>query len=135
MPYAAKTAVPVQKSRTDIEAMLRRLKATRVVHMDEPLEALVMFELTGRLIKILVPIERGASDQVRRSKWRALYLIIKAKLEAVEQKVTTVEQEFLAHVVLPDGQTVSQWFEPQLRVAFERGAMPTSPLMLEGPKR
>ena len=132
--YADKTTVPVTKSRQDIEAMLRKAKANRVVHMVERLEAIVMFELAGRLVKIEVPIKGDATDQVRRSKWRALYLIIKAKIEAVAQGVTTVEQEWLAHIVLPDGRTVGQWIEPQLQVAYDRGDMPTNPLLLEGPK-
>lgn len=134
MPYAERTTVAVEKSRHDIESMLRKAKANRVVHVNEPLEAIVMFELAGRLIRIEVPIKGDATDQMRRAKWRALYLIIKAKLEAVDQKVTTVEQEFLAHVVLPDGKTVAQWIEPQLQVAYDRGTMPTNPLLLEGPK-
>ncbi|MCJ2127688.1 hypothetical protein [Methylobacterium sp. E-045] len=81
-----------------------------------------------------VEIDEAARDQVRMSIWRALFIILKAKLVAIDRGVSTVEQEFLAHVVLPDGQTVGQWFEPQLQLAFERGAMPTSPLLLEGPK-
>lgn len=134
MPYAAKTTVVVQKSRSEIEAMLRKAKAARIVLMDEPTEALVMFMLVGRLIKIVVPIEAKATDQERRSRWRALGLIIKAKLEAVEQKITTVEQEFLAHVVLPDSTTVGQWIEPRLKVAYDKGQMPTDPLLLEAPR-
>lgn len=134
MAYAAKTTVPVAKTRQEIEDLLRRAKASRIVHIDEQLEAIVMFSLADRLIKIEVPIPGGADEQRRRSLWRALLLVIKAKLEAVESEVSTVEQEWLAHVVLPDGRTVGQWIEPQIQIAYERGAMPTNPLLLEGPK-
>ena len=40
-----------------------------------------------------------------RQRWRALALCIKAKLEAVECGITSFEEEFLAHVVMPNGQT------------------------------
>ena len=134
MAYASRTEVPVAKSRGDIEALLRKAKASRVVHMDEPLEAIVMFSLESRLIKFEIRVPGDASDQRRRSIWRAVFLVIKAKIEAVEQGITTIEQEWLAHVVLPDGKTVGQWIEPQLEVAYDRGVMPSNPLLLEGPK-
>ena len=41
-----------------------------------------------------------------RQRWRALNLAIKAKLEAVESGIVTFDQEFLAHIVGPSGQTV-----------------------------
>ncbi|WP_407523672.1 hypothetical protein [Methylobacterium oryzisoli] len=132
--YAEDTKVPVAQSRTQIEAMLRKAGAERVMHMDEPTEAVVMFLLAGRLIKLLAPISPDARDQERRRVWRALGLVIKAKLEATASGIETVESAWLAHVVLPDGQTVSRWIEPQLQVAYERGQMPTHPLLLEGPK-
>lgn len=134
MSYAKATKVVVQKSRVDIEGMLRKAKAERIVLMDEPSEAIVMFMLAGRLIKIIVPIAPKASDQERRSRWRALHLIIKAKLEAVDQKITTVEQEFLPHTVMPDGKTVAEWVGPALQSAYDTGKMPTNPLLLEGPR-
>lgn len=132
--YAEDTKLSVPETRQEIETMLRRVSANRIVHMDEPAEVLVMFELAGRLIRLQVPIPADATEQQRKALWRALLIIMKAKLVAVDRGVSTVEQEFLAHVVLPDGQTVARWFEPQLQAAFERGAMPTSPLLLEGPK-
>jgi hypothetical protein len=58
-------------------------------------------------------------------RWRALALVIKAKLEAVAAGITTVEQEFLAHIVLPDGHTtVGTWMAPQLAAAYDAGTMP-----------
>jgi hypothetical protein len=63
-------------------------------------------------------------EQACRTRWRALALVIKAKLEAVASGITTFESEFLAHIVLPDGRTVGGWIAPQLAVAYERGGMP-----------
>lgn len=135
MAYAETTKVPVAQTRTEIEKLLKAAKAERVITMDEPHEATVMCMLAGRLIKFVVPIAAKASDQTRRARWRALLLTIKAKREAVESGIETVEQAFLSHVVLPDGRTMSQWAEPALRIAYEQGQMPSDPLRLPAPRK
>ena len=132
--YAEDTKVPIAQSRAQIETMLRKVSANRIVTMDEALEAVVAFMLAGRLIRLRIEISGDASDQRRRAIWRAIGLVVKAKIEAVAQGITTVEQEWLAHVVLPDGSTVGDWVEPHLQVAYDDGRMPTEPLMLEGPR-
>ena len=43
-----------------------------------------------------------AYEQAERQAWRALLLVIKAKLEAVEAGITSIEQEFLPNMVLPE---------------------------------
>lgn len=65
-----------------------------------------------------------AYEQAVRQRWRALALMVKAKLEAVEAEIATFEEEFLAHIVLPDGSTVGQTMIPQVAVAYETGQMP-----------
>jgi len=67
---------------------------------------------------------RTAQQKATRQRWRALALIVKAKLEAVEAGVTTFEDEFLAHILLPDGTTVGQNTAPALEHAYETGQMP-----------
>ncbi|WP_437870919.1 hypothetical protein ACSD7O_14340 [Methylorubrum extorquens] len=133
MAYAETTKVPVAQTRAEIEKLLKAAKAERVITIDDPLEATVMCMLAGRLIKILVPIAGNANDQVRRARWRALLLTIKAKREAVESGIETIEQAFLSHVVLPDGRTMGEWAEPALQLAYERGQMPNDPLRLPAP--
>lgn len=54
----------------------------------------------------------------------ALALVVKAKLEAVESGISTFEQEFMAHIVLPNGQTTGQWMIPQIEAAYKTGTMP-----------
>lgn len=73
-----------------------------------------------------------------RQRWRALALVIKAKLEAIESGITTVDAEFLAHLVLPDGRTYGEFALPQIDEVYRSGAMPpllpgvaASPLLLE----
>lgn len=72
-----------------------------------------------------------AWEQACRQRWRALSLAIKAKLEAVECGITDFESEFLAHIVLPSGQTVGGWMLPQIAEAYETRSMPP---LLPGPK-
>jgi hypothetical protein len=134
MTYAATTKVPVDRTRAEIEAALKHAKATRTLTMDEPDHALVMCALGGRLLRFKVPIAAKASDQERRSRWRALGLVIKAKLESVASQIETAEEAWLAHVVMPDGRTVSEWVEPEIVKAIDSGKMPSSPLMIEGPR-
>jgi len=153
--YASETSVSVEKSRAEIETILRRHKASSFGYASNPTGAMIFFELAGRRIKFVLPMPdpkarefthtpakgmlRSAAEaekaweQAGRQRWRALALVIKAKLEAVAAGITTVEDEFLAHTVLPDGRTVGQFIEPQLQVAYETGAMPAG-FLLEGPR-
>lgn len=67
-----------------------------------------------------------AYEQAVRQCWRALCLVVKAKLEAVEAQITTFEQEFLAHIMLPDGSTFGQWAAPALEKVYAEGKMPAA---------
>jgi hypothetical protein len=68
--------------------------------------------------------QRKAYEQAERQRWRALALVIKAKLEAVESGITEFEREFMAHIVLPGGGTVGDWMLPQIEQAYSSGQMP-----------
>jgi hypothetical protein len=153
--YASNTAVSVEKSRAEIETILSRYGASTFAYMQNSTQAVIMFEASGRRIKFVLPLpdrnakefthgRRGNSvilhlrspeaahsawEQACRQKWRALALAIKAKLEAVDSKIATFEEEFLAYVVLPDGQTVGQYVRPQLQESYEKNTMP---LLLPG---
>ena len=65
-----------------------------------------------------------AYEQATRSRWRAVVLLVKAKLEAVELGVSTIEREFLADIYLPSGETVAQHLGPKLAAAYLSGSMP-----------
>src|SRR5690606_38687520 len=54
-------------------------------------------------------------DEVRR-RWRSLLLVVKAKLTAVADGISTLEREFLADMVTADGRTVEQVVRPHLEV-------------------
>jgi len=152
--YASETSVPVEKSRVEIETILRRYKASSFGYASNPTGAMIFFELAGRRIKFVLPMPdpkarefthtpakgqrrspaeaEKAWEQGCRSGWRALALVIKAKLEAVSAGITTVEDEFLAHTVLPNGQTVGETMQASITLSYQDGQMP--PMMLEGPR-
>lgn len=127
--------------------MLTRYKATKFASGWSDEGAVIMFEAHGRRVRFNLPMpdakekrftsdprhswkERSSSaahrayEQECRQRWRALTLVIKAKLEAVASGITTFENEFLGHIVLPDGRTVSNWLSPQIEDAYSNGRMP-----------
>jgi hypothetical protein len=62
--------------------------------------------------------------QFERSAWRRLLLVVKAKLELVRDADSTVEREFLADILLPNGSTVHEQLGPQLDDSYRTGSMP-----------
>ncbi len=139
MPYAEGTDVPVDRSKAELEKLLRKHGAGQFMSgWDEGSRQIgVMFRMGNRAVKIVMPIPskddpgiattpsgryiRAAEDQAKawqgviRQRWRALVLIMKAKLEAVAAGVTTFEKEFLGDLVLPGGATVSELLLPELQ--------------------
>ena len=63
-------------------------------------------------------------EKACRQRWRALLLVVKAKLEAVDVGITSFDEEFLAFTVLPDGSTAGDWMLPQIESAYDVGEMP-----------
>lgn len=150
--YAANTDVSSERSRTELERTLQRYGADRFAYMTERGSAVIAFEAHGLRIRFQLPMPDqmdkafvmtpggtrtrtapqavAAWEQACRQKWRALNLVVKAKLEAVESGITTFEDEFLAHIVLPNGQTVGQQALPRVREAYASGTTP--PLLTFG---
>ncbi len=142
--YAQTTSVSSEKSRAEIERILLRYGADGFMYGWEKNTATVMFKMNGRMIKFYLELPdkeqfkytsikrrvRGTPEQLKaweqatRQIWRALALVIKAKLEAVESNITTFDEEFLAHILLPDGTTVGEVAVPRIRLAYETGEMP-----------
>lgn len=61
--------------------------------------------------------------EVRRI-WRSFSILLAHKLEMVASGVTTYEEEFLAHILLPDTNTVHEWLRTQLQTAYLADGMP-----------
>lgn len=135
MSYAKNTSVPIDRSQGEIRKIITKHGASGFVFGEQGELAVIGFELQGRRIKFLLPMPTPPSknatqasiktyEQLCRSKWRCLVLAIKAKLECVEGGITTLEQEFMAHIVLPNGQTVGQAVLPQISQSYKDGKMP-----------
>lgn len=144
--YASQTSVSVDKSIAEIRRTLGRYGAEKFAYAEGVGEAMVIFQANGRRVKFTLvmpdpnsidftqtPSGRARRDseaaykaweQACRQRWRALNLVIKAKLEAVEAGITSFEAEFLANIMLPGGQTTGEFILPQIEKAYETGEMP-----------
>lgn len=142
--YASGTSVPVDRSRSEIETILKRYGATSFLYGWNGNTAVIAFEMSGRRIRFglsmpdridfaMTPtgrqrpasVQQAEYEQAVRQRWRALALIIKAKLEAVESGIAVFEEEFLAHILLPNGATVGQWMVPQIDAVYHHDHMPS----------
>lgn len=140
MSYAARTRVGQDRSEAEIKRIVLRFGAEQFMSAQSAHRAVLGFKVRDRLIRFELPLptvedvrktETGrdrnagalqdAHDQETRRRWRALALVIKAKLEAVETGVTTFEQEFLAHIVMPGGKTVAELTLPSINAAYASG--------------
>ena len=144
--FAAKTGVPIEKTRAEIESTVRRYGADGFLSGWEGSKAMVQFRCSERYVRfnMVLPDQneerftiyvlghgnrysrkeseaRKLWEQACRQKWRALALMIKAKLEGVESGIVTFEEEFLAHIVLPNGQTVYERAKEPLAIAYATG--------------
>lgn len=133
--YAATTVVSVDKSQAEIKKILAKYGASAFAFAEGNGKAMMQFELKGRRIMFKLPLPAPPSpnatqasiktyEQICRSRWRSLCLGIKAKLECVHSEITTLEQEFMAHIVLPNGATVGDVMVPQIAMSYERNEMP-----------
>jgi hypothetical protein len=131
--FAEGTKVPVAQSRAELEALLRRYGADQTLFGSMTGAALVGFRIRNLQIKIKLSLPKGGSPKEQREErrlWRALLLVIKAKLEACHSGITMLEDEFMAYTVMPDGTTLGDWARPQIAAMYETGKMPP---LLEGP--
>lgn len=123
-PYAAKTKVSVDQTRSEIEKTLVRYGASKFAYFGESGRAIIIFEASDRRLRFDLPLPEGESErdaQQRRQKWRALLLAIKSKLESVNSGIETFEEAFLSHVVLNDGMTVYHHVREPIALSYEKG--------------
>jgi hypothetical protein len=146
--YATETSVSPEQTLAEIQQMVKRYGASRFAFIDDPQQVGIAFEMQGRRIRFMLPLptveeamvkvnqtsrtrySESAHQQLIRARWRALLLVIRAKLESIESGIETVEQAFMAQLVLPSGQTMSEWAGPQIAAAYDSGTMP--PLLPSG---
>lgn len=145
MAYAKETSVSVERTEAEIKSVIRRYGATSFASFETAMSAMIAFEMNGRRIVFKLPLpdqndkvfaltpstkkprsadqRMAAWEQACRSRWRALLLCIKAKLESVEAGIETFEDAFLAHIQLPDGLTVGEHVRPKIALAYQTNTM------------
>src|SRR4029453_13258846 len=113
--YASETEVPVDRSKRQIESLLREHGAEAYHTGWDAVRDVIEFGWHGKQIRFALPrpkkadflVTKGgmmrpqrqigpAMEQADRQRWRALYLVVRAKLEAVEAGIAVFEEEFLA---------------------------------------
>lgn len=139
-PYAKGTQVPVGRSVDEIRSILLKAGATHYAYGEDPDKAAIQFALDGRHYRFTVmrpslsAESRWSSEQRNdvewKRRWRARVLWVKAQIEFAESEPDAFQEAMLAHLVLPDGQTLGRWAEPQIARAYETGGMP--PLLGDG---
>lgn len=129
--FAEGTSVPAERSEQEIRRLLDRYGASDFALMTGQREAKIAFRAKGRNVLFNLPLppkvegygrEAKRESEVRRL-WRSLALSIKAKLEVVESGITEFETEFLGHIVMPGGQTVSEAVRPRIEQMYQSGRM------------
>ena len=152
--YAKGTTVPVARTLDELQRVLRARGVERFVHDQQDHLAQVLFIRQGRGYRLGLPLPdprspeftrtpargkrrneaeaRAHYDAEVRRRYRALLLLVKARLEAVDTGITTFETEFLHAVVLPGGATIAEHIAPQLDDADALGTLPLLPQRLLG---
>lgn len=143
--FAAQTTVSTTDSKSEIERTVTRYGATSFASGWQGDMAVIGFTMEGRQVRFVLPLPRrddpefnlykqGSTifqrvdtevtrrwEQACRQRWRALALVIKAKLEAVECNISTFEDEFLSSIVLPGGKTIGETVKPSIEQAYLTG--------------
>lgn len=148
--YARETTVPVERSRAEIEETLKRYGASEFHSGWKADAAMIAFRMHSLFIRFVLPIpakterrftnvfdkrsrrekKRSEGQALReweqeiRARWRGLLLNIKGKLEATELGITTIEEEFLAHIILPNDVSVGEWIIGEALPQIAAGRMP-----------
>lgn len=151
--FAEGTAVPVEKSRGELTSLLERHGASGFAVFQVDGGTRVVFTMHSRMVRLEVrhaPLPgtnyKDSSGAMRwltesqrkqrqegenRRRWRVLLLVTKGKLEIVDSGESTFEREFLADILLANGETVAEAMLPRIAESYDTGEMPS--FLLLGP--
>ena len=151
--YAKGTSVSVAKSKAEIEDQVTRFGADGFMSGRDGRNVMIAFKARERQVMFRMlssdpnspEMKKTPTGKTRREAeaiaaceaedrrlWRSLAMSIKAKLVGVVDGIETFEQAFMAHVVMPDGLTLSDHITDKIEIAYDTGAMP--PLLPLPPK-
>ena len=139
--YAEGTQVPIDRSKQEIDRLLRNHGAKTIVIGEEVETSNMFIDFTMRNRKLRFIVRMPAFEEFRytpkrrhlrnvdqqsdahqaecRRRARSLLISIKAKFEAVESGVEMFEEAFLAQIVLPEGDRVGDQIIPQIAQQYE----------------
>ncbi len=140
--YAEGTEVSVERSRVELEKLLVQHGAEGFMNAYSSAGAMLVCDLHGLRLRWDIPMPReedlrtakkprtkeavrNALDAEWKRRWRALCLIVKAKLEVTSSGERSLEHEFMADVMLPDRSTVGMALAHQLKEAANSGNLPS----------
>ncbi len=128
--YAQGTKVSVGRTQEQIRALVIKAGADSYAVGEHNGAAVVTFHMQDRLIRFVLSVP---SDQVteERRRWRALHLVIKAKLEIAREGIESFDSVFLANIVTSEGRTVGERLVPSLQKVVS-GSSPLGLLMPGG---
>lgn len=129
--FARKTDVSVERSRAEIEQILKKYGADNFAYGMAATKAMIAFTASSRAVRFELPLPARSTQQTDkqhvqalRTSWRCLALCIRAKLESVESGIETFEHAFMANIVMPDGKTVGQHALPMIQQAYDKHDTP-----------
>ena len=129
--YAADTSVSIDRSKQQLERLLRDRGAEGFAVGWDAKEDRIEFLWRGLQIRFILPraslnqATQRAREQADRQRWRALYLVVRAKIEAIESGIAVFEQEFLGFIVNPQtNTTIYEHAVPMLKAGQWQSALP-----------
>lgn len=140
MTYAAGTTVSVESSQQEIGRILNRYRVEEYSFGAAQGKAVVAFVIKDYPVRVAiplpprpaegayrkagngkkVPLDKDWEQEVRES-WRALALLIKANLEAVERGIVGVQEAFMAYLLTGNGKTVGEIVLPEYEKSLASG--------------
>lgn len=130
MAYAERTEVPVSRSKAEIEGLIERYGGHKYQSGWDGERAVVMFEAEGRRVRFTLPLPQRANftsqrayEQELRRVWRALCLVIKAKLESWQSGIEDFQEAFMPQLVLADNSTVGDRILPLVAESYRVRSM------------
>ena len=152
--YASGTTVSATKTQGEIMGLLGSRGVVKIATMHEPRLFSLAFEYNsvGYRIALVLPdpsdprftqymrgsvlFERTDAEKAKRyedevnRKWRAFGMVIKSKIVAMEEGISTMEKEFIGDVILAGGRTLSETYSKELPSLAKSGQV--SALALPG---
>jgi hypothetical protein len=116
-----------KKGQAVVQFQMRDRRIRFIVELPKSEELRTFERKTRTRLKVVERTDSQVSkerEQELRRRWRALLLVVKAKLEAVDSNISSFDEEFMAHIVTESGRTIGEMIIPQLDKVAASGHLP-----------